>query len=76
MNRCFWFGFFTHYCFANLQQDALGKEKYLKLANEYWIDSSIWFWLAVYAFGTSVYLWKEYGEKKLIINNVIEKLRN
>lgn len=39
--RYFVFGFFTYWALLSLNQDMLGKEKYLKLVETGWVDAKI-----------------------------------
>lgn len=39
--RYFWYGFIAHLCASSINQDLMGKEKYIKAVDLFWIDSSI-----------------------------------
>ncbi len=48
MNKNFWYGFFANACAMSLLQDAYGKERYLKMVEDSWIDWKITVPLALF----------------------------
>lgn len=50
VKESFWLGFIYAFSFMGLVQGWLGKDEYLKLVSNYWLDThwSIWFFLIVY----------------------------
>lgn len=43
----FWLGYLIHMAFVNGVQDIMGKTKYLRLADEMWVDTKPWYWIVM-----------------------------
>jgi hypothetical protein len=55
--RDFYFGMFIYFIQQQIFQDAIGKERYIKLVDLAWMNTSVWFWLTVLILGVFVYFW-------------------
>lgn len=72
----FWFGFLFHICTVGIAQDIVGKEKYLMLEAETWINTKVWYWFMFLAIYTACGLGLEYLDIKLKMwNNKIDKIK-
>jgi len=47
----FYLGYFSCLITFMIYQDLNGKELYIKKVNDYWMDTSPWFWVVAYLIG-------------------------
>lgn len=40
----YWAGFSIAYCYNSFVQDLMGKERYITLTRDYWVDTPVWVW--------------------------------
>jgi len=59
MSREFYFGWFSCFIVSQVHMDMMGKTKYLKKVNEYWMDTSVWMWIVVWLVGFLFFIYLE-----------------
>lgn len=67
MNK-FWLGWSVCVCWYCFMQDFFGREKYINLLNQYWMNTPYWIWplIAVLLIGVNWFLETDENRKKII----------
>jgi len=65
MRNKYWLGFFIAICLHGFVEDILGKERYLKLVEDGWVNTPWWIWLVAIAVISGLDWYADYLKAKV-----------